>query len=845
MDKIMKVDEENRPTCSLEEVTDVPSEKNPKPLSSNVNKDSDEDSGSDSEDDVDDTKLAEQLKTLESELSTNPSNYDLHIQSINLLRRMGELEKLRQARDAMNALFPLTPSMWQEWAKDEASLSTPEAVATIENLYERGVFDYLSVSLWCEYLNYIQQCDPSVRECSPDGITKTRNLFERALTAGGLHIAEGNKIWEAYREFEEAILYTIDDTDHKAKESQVQRIRNLFHRQLSVPLVNLESTLVAYKAWEVEQGSPLNAESCDLDGIAANVVTAYHKAMQMYNVRVEYEGQIVLNMSDGEKLQRFMSVGDPARVQVLYERAIAKFPVSSDLWLGYLRYMDRTLKAGNVLKDVYSRASKNCPWVGEIWVCYLLALERGHAPEKDISAVFERALQCTFSTLEEYLDLFLTRVDGLRRRILSQSEEEGNLDFSLVKETFEYASGYLSPQLKNTNSLLRLYAYWARLELNLGKDTVAARCVWESLLKMCGSMLEAWQGYITMEVELGNIAEARSIYKRCYGKRFAGTGSEDICHSWLRFEREFGTLEDFDHAVQKVTPRLEELQFYKIQQELKPSAITTGLKENPVKKNAYEKRKGGSNITDEQSPAKRKKTTTQTQKREQDMVQHRAPDKAHGDEIDELKDNMQNAASDPVKRMTDSGSGRVKLYTDQCTIFISNLNLKANSEDLRKFFADVGGVVSIRILHDKFTGKSRGLAYVDFSDDEHLAAALAKNKQTFLGKKLSIARSNPKKGKKGGSQDARRGSHASERVNDGGSAPKLNETADDLRKAEVSRPTGSRQSEDVQLKGKNTFAVPRNMVKPLGWSDKQPKCIEEGDEQPKSNDEFRKLFIKG
>ncbi|CAN1183339.1 Polyadenylate-binding protein 2-B [Linum perenne] len=163
--------------------------------------------------------------------------------------------------------------------------------------------------------------------------------------------------------------------------------------------------------------------------------------------------------------------------------------------------------------------------------------------------------------------------------------------------------------------------------------------------------------------------------------------------------------------------------------------------------------------------------------------------------------------------------------------------LQANSEDLRKFFADVGGVVSIRILHDKFTGKSRGLAYVDFSDDEHLAAALAKNKQTFLGKKLSIARSNPKKGKKG--------AHASERVNDGGSAPKLNETADDLRKAEVSRPTGSRQSEDVQLKGKNTFAVPRNMVKPLGWSDKQPKCIEEGDEQPKSNDEFRKLFIKG
>ena len=42
----------------------------------------------------------------------------------------------------------------------------------------------------------------------------------------------------------------------------------------------------------------------------------------------------------------------------------------------------------------------------------------------------------------------------------------------------------------------------------------------------------------------------------------------------------------------------------------------------------------------------------------------------------------------------------------------------------------------------------KGLAYVDFEDDEHLAAAIAKNKLMLLGKKLSIARSNPKQGKK-------------------------------------------------------------------------------------------------
>ena len=38
------------------------------------------------------------------------------------------------------------------------------------------------------------------------------------------------------------------------------------------------------------------------------------------------------------------SSGDPARVQILYERAVTEFPISNDLWLDYTRYLDRTLK---------------------------------------------------------------------------------------------------------------------------------------------------------------------------------------------------------------------------------------------------------------------------------------------------------------------------------------------------------------------------------------------------------------------------------------------------------------------------------------------------------------------
>lgn len=70
-----------------------------------------------------------------------------------------------------------------------------------------------SVPLWCDYLNFVLEHDQMVRDCLHDGISKARNLYERGLTAAGLHVADGIKLWEAYREFEQAIFQTIDLSD--------------------------------------------------------------------------------------------------------------------------------------------------------------------------------------------------------------------------------------------------------------------------------------------------------------------------------------------------------------------------------------------------------------------------------------------------------------------------------------------------------------------------------------------------------------------------------------------------------------------------------------------------------
>ncbi|XP_020244596.1 uncharacterized protein LOC109822761 [Asparagus officinalis] len=63
---------------------------------------------------------------------------------------------------------------------------------------------------------YIVEYDQLVSQCAPDDILKMRSLFDRALTVAGVHVVEVGKIWEAYREYEQAIFLTIGDDNNEA-----------------------------------------------------------------------------------------------------------------------------------------------------------------------------------------------------------------------------------------------------------------------------------------------------------------------------------------------------------------------------------------------------------------------------------------------------------------------------------------------------------------------------------------------------------------------------------------------------------------------------------------------------
>lgn len=58
-------------------------------------------------------------------------------------------------------------------------------------------------------------------------------------------------------------------------------------------------------------------------------------------------------------------------------------------------------------------------------------------------------------------------------------------------------------------------------------------------------------------------------------------------------------------------------------------------------------------------------------------------------------------------------------------IFVGNLNFQTTEEQLQDLFAPLGEVSSIKIITDKFTGRSRGFAFVEMPDQAQAENAVS------------------------------------------------------------------------------------------------------------------------
>lgn len=79
-------------------------------------------------------------------------------------------------------------------------------------------------------------------------------------------------------------------------------------------------------------------------------------------------------------------------------------------------------------------------------------------------------------------------------------------------------------------------------------------------------------------------------------------------------------------------------------------------------------------------------------------------------------------------------------------IYVGNISFSTSEETLRNQFSQFGEVLSVAIIMDKFTGKSKGFAFVEMADDASADNAIATlNQKEIDGRRVRVNEAQEKK----------------------------------------------------------------------------------------------------
>src|SRR2546430_6828406 len=78
-------------------------------------------------------------------------------------------------------------------------------------------------------------------------------------------------------------------------------------------------------------------------------------------------------------------------------------------------------------------------------------------------------------------------------------------------------------------------------------------------------------------------------------------------------------------------------------------------------------------------------------------------------------------------------------------LYVGNLSFNTTENELQELFSQAGAVREVTLMQDKFTGKSRGFAFVTMGSEQDAQNAISKfNGQTVEGRALTVNEARPR-----------------------------------------------------------------------------------------------------
>lgn len=682
-----------------------------------------------------------EIERLEEQLSINVYDYNCHVDLIRLLRLEGELTRVRAARQKMSEIFPLTEELWLEWLHDETSMAMDGLDREhVYDLFERAVKDYICPNIWLEYGQY------SVGGIGQKGgLEKVRSVFERALSSVGLHMTKGLAIWEAYREFESAI----------AEAARLEKVHSLFRRQLAIPLYDMEATFAEYEEWSE-------------DPIPESVIQSYNKALQQLEKYKPYEEALL--QAEAPRLAEYqayidfeMKIGDPARIQLIFERALVENCLVPDLWIRYSQYLDRQLKVKDLVLSAHSRAVRNCPWTVALWSRYLLALERHGVEHRVISVTFEKALSAGFIQATDYVEIWQAYLDYLRRRV--DFKQDSSKELEELRSAFARALEHLKQEVEERfnesgDPSCLIMQNWARIEARLCNNMQKARELWDSIMTRGNAKFaNMWLEYYNLERAHGDTQHCRKALHRAV--QCTSDYPEHVCEVLLTMERTEGTLEDWDIAVQKTETRLARVNEQRIKAAEKEAALAQQEEEKVeqrkrarAEKKALKKKKkirGADKRRADEDDEKEWGDDEEEQPSKRRRVENSVPPAGEAEPGSEtnLSGSSAPTGTEPPSELKEVRVGARRRDVpkvphdsskDGVTVFVSNLpyGLGEPAATLRPLFEACGDVVEVRPIFSN-RGDFRGYCYVEFREEAAALQALQLDRQSVEGRPMFVS----------------------------------------------------------------------------------------------------------
>jgi squamous cell carcinoma antigen recognized by T-cells 3 len=635
---------------------------------------------------------------------------------------------LRQARLAMDKIFPVGEDLWIGWLTDENLLSRSiDDHINVMDLHLKSVLDEpSSAQLWRRYGDYMyylwsaSNSPESGWSESDRAIGKEvfqwepmMDVWEQGIARTQLHLNDSNLVWDRYMEI------LVNDLSRESPPQKIANIREKFMERL---------TARAHATWDqTSQAFSQFLSKYDQDAYEETMSLASQRSANVkktFSMRESFEFKIQQAQERCDKDSewavyteylaweiRMKGIFSKDLINGLYERATTRFSTDANLWVEYVEFLIESPVKDIPMLSVLERATRHCPWSGDLWSHRILAMESEGKSFEEVEEVKHKATASglvDINGLEDLMKVYIAWCGYLRRRAFTSaaSEDERDVAEMGIRSSIEHVMQ--AGQKKYGNEFkgdpqYRLERIHIKFQYQRN-GIESCRALWNDLIPRVGDSYDFWYRYYiwamlvwsklihTSEGASAVPKDATQVLEMALQRIDTMDWPEQLLPMYLNHCEQHESVQVYRKAlieVRRATKRIEERREKEKVAQAVPQSEQTG-----------KRKRNDESVADEQQ--------TKKLKGEEDV------------------ESMAVAVAD--------SAAQPKRDRENTTIVVRDLPNDVTQTKVRQFFRDCGTVNDVHLY--KEGGKQ--VAMVEFETKEDALFAQSKVTKPFEGQTISI-----------------------------------------------------------------------------------------------------------